>query len=89
MNANYAPVLSVMCTLNHLNGQSDAAKAVLAPMYAGIEAVAKARQFSAEGLMAAVGNNTAKEIMEMLQMPEQAIKTIDAALHGMINELEK
>ena len=39
--------------------------------------------------MAAIGNNTAKEIMEMLQMPEQAIKTIDAALHGMINELEK
>ena len=39
--------------------------------------------------MAAVGNNTAKEIMEMLQMPEQVIKTIDTALHGMINELEK
>lgn len=89
MNANYAPVLSVMCTLNHLNGQSDAAKAVLAPMYAGIEAVAKARGFRTEMLTAAIGSNTAKEIMEMLQLPAEAINTIDAALHGMINELEK
>ena len=89
MNADFAPVLSIMCTLNHLNGQSDAAKAVLAPMYAGIEAVAKARGFRTEMLTAAIGSNTAKEIMEMLQLPAEAINTIDAALHGMINELEK
>ena len=64
MNGNFAPVLSVDCTLSHLRRQRGEAKAVLAPMFAAIEAVAKARQFSAEGLMAAVGNNTAREIME-------------------------
>ena len=58
------------------------------PMFAAIEAVAKARQFSAEGLMAAVGNNTAREIMEMVQIPAEAITEIDKALHQMINDLE-
>lgn len=88
MNGNYAPVLSVDCTLSHLRRQSEDAKAVLAPMFAAIEAVAKARQFSTDGLMAAVGNNTAREIMEMVQIPALSIVEIDKALHQMINELE-
>ena len=88
MNGNFAPVLSVDCTLSHLRKQSAEAEAVLAPMYAAIEAVAKARQFSVEGLMAAVGNNTAREIMEMVQIPSDAITEIDKALHQMVNELE-
>ena len=88
MNGNFAPVLSVDCTLSHLRKQSEAAQTVLAPMYAAIEAIAKARQFSVEGLMAAVGNNTAREIMEMVQIPAEAITGIDKALHQMINKLE-
>lgn len=88
MNGDFAPVLSVDCTLSHLRKQSENAKAVLAPMFKGIEAVAAARQFSVEGLMAAVGNNTAREIMEMVQIPTDIITEIDRALHGMINELE-
>lgn len=88
MNGDFAPVLSVDCTLSHLRKQSEDAKAVLAPMFTGIEAVAAARQFSVEGLMAAVGNNTAREIMEMVQIPADVIAEIDRALHGMVNELE-
>lgn len=88
MNGNFAPVLSVDCTLSHLRKQSAEAEAVLAPMYAAIEAVAKARQFSVEGLMTAVGNNTAREIMEMVQIPSDTITEIDKALHQMINQLE-
>ena len=88
MNGNFAPVLSVDCTLSHLRRQSEEAKAVLAPMFAAIEAVAKARQFTADGLMAAVGNNTAREIMEMVQIPGETITEIDKALHQMTNELE-
>ena len=57
-------------------------------MFAAIEAVAKARQFSVEGLMAAVGNNTAREIMEMVQIPAEAIAEIDEQLHGIMNVLE-
>ena len=88
MNGNFAPVLSADCTLSHLRKQSEEAQTVLAPMYAAIEAIAKARQFSVEGLMAAVGNNTAREIMEMVQIPAEAITGIDKALHQMINKLE-
>ena len=88
MNGNFAPVLSVSCTLSHLRRQNEEAKTVLAPMFAAIEAVAKARQFSVEGLMAAVGNNTAREIMEMVQIPSDAIMEIDKALHQMVNQLE-
>ena len=88
MNGNFAPVLSVDCTLSHLRRQSEEAKAVLAPMFAAIEAVAKARQCSTDGLMAAVGNNTAREIMEMVQIPPEAILEIDKALHQMVNQLE-
>ena len=88
MNGNFAPVLSADCTLSHLRKQSAEAKAVLTPMYTAIEAVANARQFSVEGLMAAVGNNTAREIMEMVQIPAETITEIDKALHQMINELE-
>lgn len=88
MNGNFAPVLSVECTLSHLRRQSEEAKAVLAPLFAAIEAVAKTRQFSVEGLMAAVGNNTAREIMEMVQIPPEAILEIDKALHQMVNQLE-
>ena len=88
MNSDYAPVLSIDCTLSHLRKQSEAVKDVLAPMFAGIEAVAAARKFDVEGLMAAVGNNTAREILEMVQVPAEMITRIDTALHGMINELE-
>ena len=88
MNGNYAPVLSVDCTLSHLHRQSEEAQTILSPMYAAIEAVAKARQFSVEGLMTAVGNNTAREIMEMVQIPAETITEIDKALHQMINQLE-
>lgn len=88
MNGDFAPVLSVNCTLRHLCRQSEKVRIVLAPMYTGIKAVAKARGFSLEGLMAGIGSNTAREIMEMVQIPAETIHEIDKALHGMVNELE-
>ena len=88
MNSDFAPVLSVNCTVNHLCKQSEAAKSVLAPMFAGINAVAAARGFSVDGLMAAIGSNTAREIMEMVQIPADTIIEIDTALHGMVHELD-
>lgn len=88
MNGNYAPVLSVDCTLGHIQKQGETVKAVLSPLYAGIEAVAKAREFSVEGLMTAISNNTVREIMELCQIPVDVIAEIDKALHGMINKLE-
>ncbi len=89
MNADFTPVLSVECSLSHLRKQSEEARMALAPMFAGIEAVAKARGYSVEGLMAAVGNNTAREIMEMVQIPSETIHEVDVRLHSMVNELEE
>lgn len=87
MNADSAPVLSVACTLNHIRRQSDEARAMLKPMFDGMQAVADARGYSMEGLMAAVGNNTLRELMEMVQVDADTIRNIDRDLHGMVNQI--
>ncbi len=87
MNGDTAPVLAVSCTLNHIRKQSDDVQNLLKPMYEGIQMVADARGFSAEGLMNAVGACTIREIMEMAQLSEETIHEIDMKLHDMVNEL--
>ena len=87
MNANNAPVLSVECTLGHIRKQPEAAQAVLQPLFAGIKAVAAARGYTEDGLMAAVSGNTVRELMEMVQVPDEAILKIDKALHEIENQL--
>ena len=87
-NGDNAPVLSVMCTLNHIRRQSSNAISVLKPLFDGMRAVADARGFSMEGLMAAVGNNSVRELMEMVQVDGETIQEIDKTLHSMINHIE-
>lgn len=87
VNADFAPILSVDCSLNHLRKQSSETKEILAPLFAGIKAVADERGYSMEGLMIAVGNNTARELMEMVRVPKEVICEIDAALHSVINKI--
>ena len=87
INGDTAPVLSVMCTLNHIRRQSGEAISVLKPLFDGMQAVARARGFSMEGLMAAVGNNTVRELMEMVQVDGETIQKIDKALHSMVNRI--
>ena len=86
-NGDTAPVLSVMCTLNHIRRQSGEAISVLKPLFDDMQAVANARGFSMEGLMAAVGNNTVRELMEMVQVDGETIQKIDKALHSMVNRI--
>ncbi len=88
MNSDHAPELSIECTLGHMALQGDDVRDLLAPMYAGIEAVSKARGFTVEGVIAAMGNNTVREIMEMIEIPADKIKEIDRALHGIVNRTE-
>ena len=87
VNADFAPILSVDCSLNHLRKQPGEAKEILAPLFAGMKAVADERGYSIEGLMIAVGNNTARELMEMVRVPKEVISEIDKALHSLINEI--
>lgn len=86
-NGDTAPVLSVMCTLNHIRKQSADAISLLKPLFDGMQAVADARDFSTEGLMAAVGNNTLRELMEMVQVDGATIQEIDKSLHSMVNKI--
>lgn len=86
-NGDTAPVLSVMCTLNHIRKQSADAISLLKPLFDGMQAVADARDFSMEGLMAAVGNNTLRELMEMVQVDGATIQEIDKSLHSMVNKI--
>lgn len=86
-NGDTAPVLSVMCSLTHIRKQSEDAISVLKPLFDGMQAVADARGYSMEGLMAAVGNNTVRELMEMVQVEEEIIQDIDKALHSMVNQI--
>lgn len=87
-NGDYAPVLSVACSLQHIRRQPEEVQALLKPMYDGIQAVADARGFSMEKLMEAVGNHTIRELMEMVQVDEDMIRGIDKTLHGMINHTD-
>ena len=87
LNGDSAPILSVACTLNHIRKQSDEVQAIMKPLYDGMEAVAAARGYSMDGLVAAVGGNTVRELLEMLQVNETIIQDIDKVLHGMINKI--
>lgn len=87
MNADAAPVLSVQCTLKHICRQPESVKTVLKPLFDGMQAVANARGYSMEGLIAAVGANTVRELMEMVRVDENTICEIDRALHGMVNTI--
>lgn len=89
LNADFAPVLSVACSLGHIRKQSEEVRNLLKPMYDGMEMVAKARGYQLEGLYAVLNKNTVSEIMEMLQVPMKTVKEIDTVLHGMINELQR
>lgn len=88
VNGDYAPVLSIVCTLNHIRKQSEQVQTILAPLYDRMCAVATAGNYSMEGLMAAVGNNTIRELMEMVLVDENTIIAIDKALHAMVNKIE-
>ena len=88
MNADFAPILGIECSLRHIRKQGEEVQIMLAPMFEGIEAVAEERGFQADRLMEAIGSNTVREIMELCQIPAETIGEIDTRLHGMVNKLE-
>lgn len=87
LNGDTAPVLAVSCTFGHIRKQSEQVQKILKPMYEGLQVVADARGYSLDGLMKAVGGNTVRELMEMVQVDSETILNIDKQLHGIINIL--
>ena len=56
-------------------------------MYDRLEAVAKERGFDYEMLLAAIGKNTVRELMETFGMTQEEIVEINRQLHGCMNIL--
>ena len=81
-------MLSVAYSLNHIRKQDENVQTILAPLLEGMRAVAEARGFPLDALMLAIGNNTIREIMEMLQIDSEMILSIDRTLHGIVNRVE-
>ncbi len=86
-NGDTAPVLSVMCSLNHIRRQSEEVQQIVKPLYDGMQAVADARGYGMEGLISAVGKNTIRELMEMVQIDEKVIDQINAKLYQIVNRI--
>lgn len=87
LNGDTAPVLAVSCTFGHIRKQSEQVQKILKPLYDGLQVVADARGYSLDGLMKAVGGNTVRELMEMVQVDSETILDIDKQLHGIVNIL--
>lgn len=85
-NGDTAPILAITCSLNHIRKQGEDVQELLKPMYDGLQAVADERSYTVEVLMSALGANSIREIMEMLQMGQEQIASIDKVLHGIVNQ---
>lgn len=86
-NGDTAPVLSVMCSLEHIRKQSEEVQQIVKPLYDGMQAVADARGYTMESLVLAVGKSTIRELMEMVQIDETVITRMDETLHKIGNRL--
>ena len=88
MNSDYAPVLAVSCTLNHIRKQSNQVQEILKPLYSRLETIAKERGFQYDGLLKAIGGSSVRELMETCEMEKEEIIETDQKLHACVNILE-
>lgn len=87
-NGDFAPVLAISCSLNHIRQQSEEVQALMKPLYDGLQAVADSRGYGIEALMAAMGVLTVRELMEMVQLDAETLHEIDRKLHGILNKID-
>lgn len=87
-NGDFAPVLAVSCSLNHMRKQSQEVQELLEPMYSGIQKIANESGYDLEMLMAAVGGSPILGIMETVGMDADEIDKINEKLHRIENKIE-
>lgn len=87
-NGDNAPILSITCSLSHILKQEEHVKEVLQPMYERMKMIAEERGYPLEALLTVLGNNSIREIMEMVQMTDSDILKIEQKLHKIPNRLE-
>lgn len=86
LNADHSPVLSIMCSLQHIRKQNDDVQVLLKPFYDDMALAAEKGGFPLEALYDAIGNSTVKELMETLCFSEQQMTEIDQSLHQIVNQ---
>ena len=88
LNGNHDATLSVSCTLNHIRKQAAEVQELLKPFYDSLRGVAQARNFHYDNLVAVLGANTLRELMEMLQIPAETIHQVNLTLQRFENRQE-
>lgn len=85
MNGNAAPTLSVECTMEYLWEQPEAVQNILAQINQMIAAVAVERGMTEENLRYALRQYTLRMILQMVNIPEDMVTTLDTALRQIPN----
>ena len=88
INGNYEEFLSVNCTLGHMLNQPEESQKIIEALLEGIKGIAAERGIDFLSFCAAISGFTIKELLALVQTPEEGIKQIDAALRTIPNRRE-
>jgi dienelactone hydrolase len=80
LNADVAPELSVWCTLGHIRKQSDEVQMLLEGLYSALRTVALEKKLDYDVLVTAMQASTVRELMQMIQIPDEEIDRLDKNL---------
>lgn len=88
INGNREPYLSIDCTLNHIRKQSEEVQALLKDVYAAFQIILKKLNITSESMIENIGNQyKIRDILKMINMPEENIVKLDCALQKIKNTL--
>ncbi len=87
VNGDTAPILSLTCTFGHLRKQDDGVQELLEPVFQQMKAISAERGYTYEALCTAMEPVTLREIIEMLDWPEETVLALDRELHGTPNKI--
>lgn len=85
VNRDEEAYLSVECSLRHIMSQPQEVKALLKPLFDGLRAAAAEKGLTYEGLCGAVGGYKIRELLTVVQVPQEAIRKLDEALNRIPN----
>lgn len=85
INANYEDMLSVDCTIAHLEKQKGAAEQVLSGVFAALNAIAAEKLGKSVLVTMVLGNIPLRGLLKMIGQPDEKIAQLDAALKQIPN----
>lgn len=85
INRDYDSVLSVYCTVAHLQKQGEEVQKLLVPMFVAAEKVCKLMGMDSVAVLALLGGARACDVMATVQMSKEEITKIDECLRAIPN----